>query len=170
MSNNCIASYLDGRKRRLKDPLQSGVYKIRDTETPLLQIRGSLAGIQKKIELNEPFLDGQHLGDCLAEERADWMERLPNYISDVLGHKVIPAIWAFAGDGLPQDLTMKVASLAEQEVNVLLAKSEMLRVLIHESNDGSSDSADGYVLDIIELFDETHDFISRYNPRARRKP
>lgn len=166
MANECLVAYLDGQDKREKHPLSEGVYKLRDVENNLENIIATLAIINTKHDAGLIYSKDENLGMCLAAERGGWLHTLPTDISRILGYYVMPAIRAFGGDGLSKDIVDIVAKQAELEVHVLLAKSEVLRVMMTQVKGNTA--TDHYAYDLAGLVESVSELVARYNPKRKK--
>ena len=93
---NCHKSFKDAALERQQHPLLSGLYKLREVCWDLGIIHRELDNINdfKRGRISEWGLEC-----CTKDDIYVWLRGLPEYIAQLLGGKVLPALEALVADG-----------------------------------------------------------------------
>lgn len=123
----CHDIFNTARAERAKYPLTSGQYKLDEAIKTIDRWRDLVATISDRVRTGGKFGADENLGPCMADEREDYLKALPALIAELIGKKILPAIAALEGDGVPRAKVQRLLRQAETDVQRLLAECEALR-------------------------------------------
>lgn len=95
--NRCRKLFEMMQKKRLDIPLNSGIYKIRESSDAIKSWNESidvLIGCKAKRK-GPPVLN-----HCAADDYPHWLKSIPRAISERFGYDILPGMRALTGDGL----------------------------------------------------------------------
>jgi hypothetical protein len=124
---NCYKAYSAARAFREEVPLHSGLYKLVEAVRELEHIWHTVNIIASHLQGTLKRRPEQSVGCCTIYEKASFLKRVPQYIADILGRKIVPSIAALHGDGLPEAEVLRCAGCAEQEARQILADCQRVQ-------------------------------------------
>ena len=124
-------AFQDAKNLRLKYPLDSGEYKLREIRWRLSRMQNSMNQIGEYLKNQSHFYKGQTLGHCCTtDDKAVWIKSIPAQIADLLGYDILPAIAALTNDGLSKRDTNTTLAIANGMAKALLedCKRQQIRL------------------------------------------
>jgi hypothetical protein len=123
----CHHTFNTARVERAKYPLTSGRQKLQEAQDTLESWHEMVTTITTRIQTGGSFGEAESLGPCMAHERETYLKELPEKIAHLIADKVLPAIAALEGDGMPKAEVERLLSRAETDAQRLLADCEAVR-------------------------------------------
>ena len=118
-------AFQDAKNLRLKYPLDSGEYKLREIRWRLSRMQNSMYQIGEYLKNPSNFYKGQTLGHCCTtDDKAFWIKSIPAKVAELLGYDILPAIAALTNDGLSKRDTDATIDIANGMAKTLLKDCE----------------------------------------------
>jgi hypothetical protein len=124
----CHHTFNTARAERAKYPLTSGRQKLQEAQDTLESWREMVTTIATRIHAGGTFGETENLGPCMANERETYLKELPAKIAYLIAYKILPAIAALEGDGVPKAEVERLLSRAETDAQRLIDACEALRL------------------------------------------
>lgn len=105
----------------------SGREKLGEVKDRINQMASALQEIAAIVNGERGFHPDEHLGACLAFERADWLRSLPAKIATMMGRDILPAISALEHDGLPSPRAEQELVQARADAADLIHRCDLVR-------------------------------------------
>lgn len=124
----CHDIFTAAQAERAKCPLTSGKYKLDEARQTIDDLHTLVTTIAERVRAGGKFGETENLGPCMAHERGAYLKGIPAQLADLIGNKILPAITALEGDGVPKAEVQRRLSRAESDAQHLIDACEALRL------------------------------------------
>lgn len=124
----CHDIFTAAQAERTKYPLTAGKYKLEEARQTIDDLHTLVTTIADRVRAGVKFGQDENLGPCMAHERGAYLKSIPSRLADLIGNKILPAIAALEGDGVPKAEVERLLSHAETDAQRVLAECEALRL------------------------------------------
>lgn len=124
----CHDIFNAARAERAKYPLTEGQYKLDEAIRMIGRWHDLITTITERIRTGGKFGEAENLGPCMAHERGAYLKAIPSRLAELIGNKILPAIAALEGDGVPKAEVQRLLSRAETDAQRLKDDCEALRL------------------------------------------
>lgn len=123
----CHDAFVLAQAARRTVPLQSGAYKLRESQNAIQRIQDTLHNIADHLGEEQILPIGRHnLGCCMSDEIDYYLKELPIIISALVAYDILPAIKALTNDGIPKGVLVSEMKSASANVSRLLHDCEAI--------------------------------------------
>jgi hypothetical protein len=126
--HTCHKAFADALAERAKYPLTEGIFKIEEARRDIAAWRALVLTITARLRTGDKFGANENLGPCMAHERETYLKDLPVQMAELVGYKVLPAIAALEGDGVPKSEVHRLLAHAQNDAQRLLDDCETVRL------------------------------------------
>lgn len=123
----CHDIFNAAQAERAKCPLTSGKYKLEEARQTIDGLHTLVTTIADRVRARGKFGEAENLGPCMAHERGAYLKAIPSRLAELIGNKILPAIAALEGDGVPKAEVERRLSRAETDARRVLAECEAVR-------------------------------------------
>lgn len=109
------------RSERIAYPLKGGIYKLEEATSNLKEW---LAEIER-VRVNRVSKGAVHALHSTYKDSHIWLKQTPEYIAELFGYDVAPAITALIHDGVPIAVTRHIKTTHRQKIRSLIQQCDM---------------------------------------------
>lgn len=125
--NKCQQSFDRGSASRLSNPLQRGLYKLREHKLTLDRVHQTVEAIAAREANPSSYHANTSLGCCMPFEKGQWLKDELESVCYLLGYHFVPSVRALGADGVPENVVRQAARRAEAQARDLIRQFEALR-------------------------------------------
>lgn len=123
----CHDIFTAAQAERTKYPLNSGRYKLEEARRAINDLHTLVTTIADRVRARGKFGEAENLGPCMAHERGAYLKSIPSRLAELIGNKILPALAALEGDGVPKAEVERLLSHAKTDAQRMLAECEAVR-------------------------------------------
>ena len=123
-TKTCQDAFDQGATDRETNPLNAGIYKIRESLRHIKQIYREISKIKSVIQGK---LSPCRLTHCTAADMDRWLQNVPATMSYRLSYEIIPAFKALSNEGLPEELCENIANSLNLISKLVISNLESAR-------------------------------------------
>lgn len=118
---SCRDTFNSKQSERITHPLKSGIYKL---EEATLSLKEWLAEIER-VRVNRVSKGAVHALHSTYKDSHIWLKQTPEYIAELFGYDIAPAITALIHDGVPIAVTRHIKTTYRQKIRSLIEQCDM---------------------------------------------